>query len=549
MGDYALLYILFAPFLGAIALIFVSNRQALQVRLIAAGSALISLLASFYVFYAFDTAKGGFQFVQRFEWSKDLGIAFYLGVDGIGTPLVLASSILLFAGIFISWHIKDRTKEFYIFLLILAAATIGVFMSLDLFFLYFFYEMSVIPMYLLLGVWGSHTKGYLEMTDSEGVKQRDSVGFIFNFASNSKEYAAMKLTLFLSAGAVVALLGILLIYKFSGLHTFDILVLREQAKLSGTVADIIWLLVFFGFASIAPIWPLHSWSPVGHAAAPAATSMLHAGVLMKLGHFSIIRVCFEILPETTRELMPIAAVLCVFSIIYGGLVAFYARDTKYVIGYSSSSHMGYVFLGMAALDYISLSGAVLYMFAHALATGMLFAMAGWVYDQTHTRDIPSLGGLVNRMPFVAGCFLVACMASIGMPGTVNFIAEIMILVGSWNKYPIQVIIAVIGIVLTMAYLFRMMRGVFYGTMDVHYSHAHDAVTTVDRLPLLLMIACSITFGIFPGHFYDVIRAGVDPLIARITNVVPLAGQEHKAPGKSVTVEDDARRVEAVREYR
>ncbi|MEK6527242.1 MAG: proton-conducting transporter membrane subunit, partial [Nitrospirota bacterium] len=166
----------------------------------------------------------------------------------------------------------------------------------------------------------------------------------------------------------------------------------------------------------------------------------------------------------------------------------------------------------------------------ALATGMLFAMAGWVYDQTHTRDIPSLGGLVNRMPFVAGCFLVACMASVGMPGTVNFIAEVMILVGSWNKYPIQVIIAVVGIVLTLAYLFRMMRGVFYGSMEAKYSRAHDAVTIVDRLPLLLMIGCSITFGIFPGHFYDVIRSGVDPLLARIIAVAPLAAQDREGLG-------------------
>ncbi len=522
MSAYTLVYILFAPFLGAIALIFVSNRQPLLVRGIAAGSACISLIAAFYMFFAYDSAKGGFQFVQRYEWSKELGIALYLGVDGIGTPLVLASAILLFAGIFISWHIKDRTKEFYIFLLILAAATIGVFMSLDLFFLYFFYEMSVIPMYLLLGVWGSHTKQYLEMTDPNGLKKRDSVGFILNFASNSKEYAAMKLTLFLSAGAVFALMGILLIYKFSGLNTFDILVLREQTHFSGPLANIIWILVFFGFASIAPIWPLHSWSPVGHAAAPAATSMLHAGVLMKLGHFSIIRVAFEILPETTRELMPIAAVLCIFSIIYGGFVAYYAKDTKYVIGYSSSSHMGYVFLGMAALDYISLSGAVIYMFAHAMATGMLFAMAGWVYDQTHTRDIPSLGGLSNRMPFISACFIVACMASVGMPGTVNFIAELMIIVGAWNKYPFQVVIAVLGIVLTMAYLFRMMRGLFYGPMDHKYSHAHDAVSAVDRLPLLIMIAVSVGFGIFPMHLYSVVRAGVDPLVAKITYVMPIA---------------------------
>lgn len=534
MGDYALLYILFAPFVGAIALIFVSNRQAMLVRGIAAGAALVSLLVSLYLFFAYDHVKGGFQFVQRFEWSRQLGISLHLGVDGIGTPLVLASSILLFAGIFVSWHIKDRTKEFYIWLLILAAATIGVFMSLDLFFLFFFYEMSVIPMYLLLGMWGSHTKKYNEMKDPDGLKQRDSVGFIFNFGSNSKEYAAMKLVLFLSAFAVVALMGILLIYKYSGLNTFDILVLREQAKLMnipvlGTTLDkIIWLLIFFGFASIAPLWPLHSWSPVGHAAAPAATSMLHAGVLMKLGHFSIIRVAFEILPETTRELMPIAAVLCMFSIVYGGFVAFYAKDTKYVIGYSSSSHMGYVFLGMAALDYISLTGAVMYMFAHAMATGMLFAMAGWVYDQTHSRDIPSLGGLSNRMPFISGCFVVACMASIGVPGTVNFIAEVMIIVGSWNKYPFQVIVAVVGIVLTLAYLFKMMRGLFYGPMDQKYSHAHDAVAVADRLPLLIMITVSIGFFFFPMHLYNVVRSGVDPLIAKIIRVVPVAALDRES---------------------
>ena len=225
MAEYTLLIILFTPFVGSIALVFVSNRQAMLVRGIAAGSAFVSLVASLYLFYAYDPVKGGFQFLWRYVWSQQLGVSLYLGVDGIGTPLVLASAILLFAGIFVSWHIKDRTKEFYISLLILAAATIGVFMSLDLFFLYFFYEMSVIPMYLLLGIWGSHTKGYLQMTDPEGIKQRDSVGFIFNFGSNSKEYAAMKLVLFLSAGAVLALMGILLIYKFSGLNTPELCIL------------------------------------------------------------------------------------------------------------------------------------------------------------------------------------------------------------------------------------------------------------------------------------------------------------------------------------
>ena len=215
MGQLALLATLFAPFLGAVVLLFVPNREPLLVRAVAVASAGMALLASLYVFLAYDPDQGGFQFITKWAWSEELGIGFHIGVDGIGAPLVFASTILLFAGVFISWHIKDRTKEFYIFLLILAAATIGVFMSLDLFFLYFFYEMSVLPMYLLLGVWGSHTKGYLGMTDSEGRKLRDSVGFILNFGSNSKEYAAMKLTLFLSAGAMFALMGILLIYHFS----------------------------------------------------------------------------------------------------------------------------------------------------------------------------------------------------------------------------------------------------------------------------------------------------------------------------------------------
>ena len=522
--SYLLSIILFAPFVGAVVLLFVSNRRPLLVRQIAVFFSGVSFVASFVLLAAFDWKEGGYQFEQNYLWSEQLGIQFHLGVDGIGVPMVLASSILLFTGVFISWHIKDRTKEFYAFLLVLAGATIGVYVSLDLFFLYFFYEMSVIPMYPLLGVWGSHTKGYLEMTNTEGKEQRDSVGFILNFARNSKEYAAMKLTLFLSAGAVMALMGILLIYKYSGLRTFDIPVLAEKAHFDGTLATVIWILCFFGFASIAPLWPLHSWSPVGHAAAPAATSMLHAGVLMKLGHFSIIRTDFQILPATTYELMPIAAILCIGSILYGGYVAYFARDTKYVIGYSSSSHMGYVFLGMAALDYISLTGAVLYMFAHALATGMLFAMAGWVYDQTHSRDIPSLGGLAGKMPFIAGAFIVACMASIGMPGTVNFIAEVMIVLGSWARYPVQTIIAVLGIVLTMAYLFRMMRGLFYGTLSELGHHAHDAHTWVDRVPLLIMMGTSIYFGIFPGPLLHVIRAGVDPILARIIQVAPIAAQ-------------------------
>ncbi len=520
--EYLLSIILFSLVGGATLLIFIPNSRPLLVRAIAALASLIALVGSFYLLYAFDYERGGFQFIERYLWAPNLGISFYLGVDGIGVPMVLSTSILIFAGIFVSWHIEDRAKEFYVFLLILAAATVGVYISLDLFFLFFFYELSVIPMYLLIGVWGSHTQGYLE---SAGPK-KDSPSFIFNFAANSKEYAAMKLVLFLSVGAVVALMGILLIYARSGIYSFDLIALSKvpEAHYGKTVVSVIWLLTFFGFASIAPIWPLHSWSPVGHASAPAATSMLHAGVLMKLGHFSIMRVAFFLFPEATREWMPIAALLCVGSIVYGGLVALFQKDTKYVIGYSSSSHMGYVFLGMAALNVISLTGAVLYMFAHALATGLLFAVAGWVYDQTHTRDIPSLGGLAQRMPFVAGAFIIAVAASFGLPLTVNFIGELMIIVGSFEMYPKTTIVAVLGICLTLGYLFLMMRGIFFGEMKVEFSGAQDAKLWHDRLPLALMIACSLFYGLFPSQFIYVIRSGVIPLLDRIHQVSPQVSQ-------------------------
>lgn len=512
MTDYILSIILFAPFVAAVILIFIPNSQAVLAKSVAAVAGLISTVFSFYLLYAYDTAVGGYQFLEQYTWAPQIGISFFLGVDGISIPLVLASSVLLFAGCFVSWHTQDRPKEFYAFLLILAAATIGVYVSLDLFFLYFFYEMSVLPMYVLIAIWGSHSKGYLEMQNHG---KRDSPSFLFNFASNSKEYAAMKLTLFLSAGAVLALVAILIIYATSGLNTFNIIELQQNHQIPEYLHGILFLLIFFGFASIAPLWPMHSWSPVGHASAPAAVSMLHAGVLMKLGHFSIIRVGYAIFPEATQTWMPLAAVLCVFSIVYGGLVAYFQKDTKYVIGYSSSSHMGYIFLGMASLNLISMTGAVLYMFAHALATGMLFAVAGWVYDQTHTRDIPSLGGLSRKMPFMTGIFIVAIAASFGLPGTVNFIGELMILLGSWERYPVQTIIAVLGIGLTLAYLFKMLRGVFYGEMKPAYDHAHDASPFIDRVPLLTMAVLSIFFGLFPNQFISVIMAGVGPLLAPI----------------------------------
>lgn len=459
--NHLLSIILFAPFVGASILFFIPNEKPEIVKGVAVFFAGLSLLFSFYLLYAFDQGRGGFQFIESTVWSKELGITFLLGVDGVGTPIVLASSLLMFAGVFVSWHVKDRLKEFYINLLVLGSATMGVYMSLDLFFLFFFYELSVIPMYLFIAIWGRHTKGYLDMKKA-GDPMSDSVANLFNFNRSSKEYAAMKLTLYLSLGAVIALLGILLVYVHSGLNTFNLIEIAERGNLSQGLKSIGFILIFLGFAPIAAIWPFHSWSPVGYAAAPAAASMMHAGVLKKLGHFTIIRICFYLFPEATAYWMPVIAVLCILNIFYGGLVAFLQKDTKFVVGYSSVGHMGYIFLGMASLNLISLTGAVFFLFADAMAMGLLFALAGYLYRHTKTLDIPSMVGLATQMPFIAVCFVIGSAASFGLPGGMNFIGELMVFLGSWSVYPVQTVLAALGVTITWAYYFRMIRAMFFG---------------------------------------------------------------------------------------
>lgn len=517
MTDYLLRIILFAPFVGGTILFFIPNTQKDVVRGIAAFFAGVSLLTSLYLFYTFDTQTGGYQFISRSVWSETLGISFYLGVDGIGTPMVLASALLMFCGVFVSWDIKDRLKEFYINLLVLGSATMGVYMSLDLFFLFFFYELSVIPMYLFLIMWGRHTKGYKDMKghiNMAGEEKRESVGFILNFNKNSKEYAAMKLTLYLSLGAVVALMGILLVYVKSGLNTFDLIAIGEKGNLSLDVKEIAFILIFIGFAPIAAIFPFHSWSPVGYAAAPPAASMMHAGVLKKLGHFTIIRICFYLFPEATAEWMPLVAILCVINIVYGGLVAFLQKDTKFVVGYSSVGHMGYIFLGLASLNTISLTGAVFFLYADAMAMGLLFALAGFIYYQANTLDIPSLGGLVHKMPFVTSCFVVGAAASFGLPGGMNFVGEVMVFMGAWEVYPIQTILAALAVVITWAYYFRMTRTMFFGDWNPALPEVKDARHWYERLPLVLLVFFTLFFGIFPGKFITVIEKGVTPILAR-----------------------------------
>ncbi len=493
------LIILLAPAVGALAVCAVPAGRDALARRIAVAATGISLLGALVMAATYDTALGGYQHAIQMPWIPSLGIGLHLGVDGISAILVLLHAFCAFTGVLISYGIRDRVKEYFVFYLLLITGVFGVFLSLDLFFFYFFYEMAVIPMYPLIGIWGSD------------VKEEGRVRF-------SKEYATMKLTIYLTLGAVIALIGLLWLYVSSGAGTFDLVGLERALAARPLSAQAQWTifpLLAIGFGVIAPMWPLHSWSPIGHAAAPSPVSMLHAGVLMKLGSYAIIRLAIGLLPAGAQMWMPWIAALCVMNILYGGFVAMAQRDLKLIIGYSSSSHMGYVLLGIACLTPLGLTGAVLLMFAHGLMTALAFALVGHVYDQAHTRELPALGGLAQRLPFIAACGVIAAMASSGLPGFANFVAELLVFLGGWDAYPVQTVCGIFGVVLTAVYMLRLVRGVFFGEAKPAYAHVQDAATAFARLPYVILIAVLLVTGCWPGPLVRLADAGTRRFLERV----------------------------------
>lgn len=333
----------------------------------------------------------------------------------------------------------------------------------------------------------------------------------------------MKLTIYLTFGAVLALIGLLWMYANSGIRSFDLVALEQHfatAPLDPHAQRWIFPLLAIGFGIIAPLWPLHSWSPIGHAAAPSAVSMLHAGVLMKLGSYAIIRLALSLLPQGAQMWLPWMAGLCTMNIIYGGFVAMAQKDLKFIIGYSSSSHMGYVLLGIASLSALGLNGAVLLMFAHGIMTALAFALVGHIYDHAHTRYLPELGGLAKSLPFVATCGVIAAMASSGLPGFANFVAELFVILGSWDRYPLPSILAVFGVVITAVYMLRMVRGVFFGPVPAALPHVADAHSLFARLPYLVLIAALLIVGCWPKPLAQLIDTATRPLVERILNPAP-----------------------------
>jgi NADH-quinone oxidoreductase subunit M len=403
----------------------------------------------------------------------------------------------MFTGVLISWGdddkhvmagIQDRPREFFAFLFILAWGVFGVFVSLDLFMLFFFYEIAVFPMYLLIVIWGWAV---------------------------TREYAAMKLTLYLFIGSVISLVGVLAMYfvqyQNTGVLSFDMLQM-ENANFSETFQNIWYLPVFLGFAVLGGIWPFHNWSPDGHVAAPTAVSMFHAGVLMKLGAFAALRVGIMLLPDGAKYWQWLIMFFAGVAVVYGAYIAFVQTDFKYMVGFSSVSHMGLVMLGFSTLNREGLLGSGLQMFSHGVMTALFFAVVGMIYDRAHTRQIPELGGLNKVMPFAAIGFIIGGLVSMGMPSFSGFVAEFPIFLGVWKEQWLVAVIASISIIITAGYILLNVRKVFFGQMPEKFEGHINDITTMDKVAITTLCLFMILIGLYPNFMVPMVDKGVENIL-------------------------------------
>ncbi len=430
-------------------------------------------------------APGGLFTITDVEWVHSLGIRYHLAADGISLTLVLLTGLAAVAGILFSWNIEHRTKEFFALFLALIGGVYGVFLSFDLFTLFVFYELAIIPKYFLIAIWGS----------------------------TRKEYGAMKLALYSFVGSAMVLIGVIAAFVVAGGKSFSLV---ELAKFPFPEQFQVWAfpLVFIGFAILAGLWPFHTWAPTGHVAAPTAASMLLAGVVMKLGAYGCLRVAMTLFPLGLRAWQGELALLAVIGIVGGAMVALTQKDFKFVIGYSSVSHMGFVLLGLATLNIIGLSGAVLQMFSHGIIAGLLFGVVGrMVYDRTHTRELTVLEGmgLLKAMPFTAVTFAIAAVASMGLPGFSGFVAEFQVLVGAWKSLPGFTVAAGLGIVIGVAYTMRALQKAFFPDAEAiasQASHEHarefEPISIPERLGAALLLGTTLFIGLYPRILLDLI---------------------------------------------
>jgi NADH-quinone oxidoreductase subunit M len=471
---------------GVILLLLPAGKRGL-IRGITLGVALVTFAISVFLFAAYDKVAAGYQFVEQFPWLPALGISYHVGVDGFSLPLELLAGIVVLCGVMVSWKVEDRPREFFAFIMFLASSVFGVFASLDLFVLFFFFELAVFPKYLMIVMWGS---------------------------LKTKEYGGMKLTLYLFLGSVVALIGVLAIYFSSGLHTFDLLAL-EKAGFGLAVQKLWFPFIFIGFGVLGGLFPFHSWAPDGHVAAPTAVSMLLAGVEMKVGAFAALRAGLMLLPDGMRFWAPLVLILATINVIYGAFIAMIQTDFKYVIGFSSVSHMGLVFIGFATLTPEGLTGAGLQMFSHGIMTALFFSVVGMVYDRAHTRNLGELGGLAKFMPLAMVGFVVGGLVSMGMPGFSGFVAEIPIYLGAWKTMPLVAIISALSIVVTAAYILLVVRRVFFGETPEPIRAGLSDISVMDKIVVVGLSLLMILIGLIPSLLVPMIQGGVSHILSLV----------------------------------
>lgn len=479
--------ILLAPVAAMLLIIFLPKEESKLIKIVAATGTFVAMALSLYAFFAYNRSLGGMQFNLSMPWIPDIGVNLAFGVDGISLPMLLLTNLIGFSAIYASWNIEKRAKEFFVLLLILITGVMGTFIARDLFIFFLFYEIVVIPIYLMVIIWGS-TKRV------------------------TKEYAGMKLTIYLLIGSaflLVVLIALYLAAAKNGNPTFMVDQLAARQELfSPAFQKVAFGLMLFGFGSLISMFPFHSWSPDGYAGAPTAVSMIHAGVLKKIGGYGLIRFGVYILPIGAKYWAPIIAFLAICNVLYAAFIALVQKDLKYVVGYSSVSHMGYVLIAIAALNPTTMNGAVAMMFAHGVMSALFFSMIGFIYEKTHTRNIPDLGGLAHQMPRLTIGFMIAGLAGLGLPGTVNFVAEFTIFMGAIRVLPVQAILGIAGIIFTAVYTLRVIANVLFGPRRSEWDHLKD-IRGPELIPLVVFGFVIFAVGMFPNILMGLINTGVD----------------------------------------
>ncbi len=490
--NYFLTIIIFLPVAGAALIASIPGLSARVIRWSSAVLTFASLMLSICVFCGYDRVLGGIQFEEKASWIQAISANYHLGVDGLSLPLVLLTAFLGFIVVLISWKVNVRVREYFAWLLLLEASILGVFCSLDLLLFFIFWEIEVIPMYFLISIWGT----------------------------GRKDYSSIKYVLYTLFGSAFMLAGILSLYFTTGsLSMVDI----SEGGLGMVqsimpAASIFWLLII-AFAVKLPVFPLHTWLPDAHTDAPTAGSVMLAGALIKMGGYGMIRVCVSIFPDVARSFAPMLMTLAVISILYGAALTLRQTDLKRMIAYSSVSHMGYVLLGIFALNEISLTGAGLQMLSHGLLTGLLFAMAGLMIHNVEERDLRKLGGLARQMPVIAIVFSIAGLGSLGLPLTSGFAAEFITFIGSFSSTAVGgaevfTILAVLGVVLAAGYILWMIQRTFYGPVLEQYNGVKDA-DNLEKVYMFAFVILIMIIGIYPAIVTDIIRLGISPIVGLI----------------------------------